>query len=58
MLVQEEKYLHASLTIKVIPDANVTADNIITSSHGKWCDDINDNPISSQKILHCSIKPI
>jgi hypothetical protein len=31
MLVQEEKYLHASLTIKVIPDANVKADYIITS---------------------------
>jgi hypothetical protein len=35
MLVQEEKYLHASLTIKVIPDANVTADNIITSESPK-----------------------
>jgi hypothetical protein len=35
MLVQEEKYLHASLTIKVIPDANVKADSIITSESPK-----------------------
>jgi hypothetical protein len=60
LLLQEEKYLHASLVIKIIPDANMTADSIASESPKVSSDDINNNSILplntlAKKSYHCAI---